>query len=408
MSHSSIPGYTIQDNSTIRMLEIPYSELKIKRKIILLTSNKLEDKMIFCNGLYQNILNFYDMFEAMGFVPLILFDDKPDPSETRDFIKHYRFVLPETVIKSELPIYALIEIGMTIQPEFRKFLKDFGTKIIKLFLGNILNIDIEISTKMPEVYFPHHINGHYNLILSSPHYNQNCSYGAAINNAPYKDSIIAPYIWNDKILKLALANESRPTTWDNSVDWHKRNIVIMEPNLGFQKCFYVPLLIAATFARNNPQWLGRIKIYNFQRILRNNNFETNIFPLLGIDKTKIELCSRLPIVDIMADNRDAIFVHHQINNEYNYMFFELMSQGFPIIHNVSSWKNYAYYYSTQAIIDKELPQALLYKVIREHKNVLSIYKGQYESLLWSHSIYNPELQRIWSELLNNSILDCVL
>ena len=80
MSHSSIPGYTIQDNSTIRMLEIPYSELKIKRKIILLTSNKLEDKMIFCNGLYQNILNFYDMFEAMGFVPLILFDDKPDPS----------------------------------------------------------------------------------------------------------------------------------------------------------------------------------------------------------------------------------------------------------------------------------------------------------------------------------------
>lgn len=409
MEHSTTtPGYTVHDKSVLKSLLTPYKAINTDKKIILLTSNKLEDKMIFCNGLYQNILNFYNMFESMGFVPLILFDDKPDPAAINDFIKEYRFVLPETVVKSEIPIYALLEIGMTIQPEFRKFLRDFGTKIIKVFLGNILNIDIEISTKMPEVNFPHHVSGYYNLLLSSPHYNQNCSYAAAINGSTNTESIVAPYVWNDKILKKSLANETRPTTWDHSIDWRHRNIVIMEPNLGFQKCFYVPLLIAAAFARNNPSWRGRIKIYNFQLVLRNKNFESNVYPLLGLDKSRLELHGRYPITHIMADNRDAVFIHHQINNEYNYMFFELISQGFPLIHNVTSWKNYAYYYSTIMTEHHESTQATLYKVLREHKDMLPIYKAQYENLLWSHSIYNPDIQTKWAQLVNNPLLHCVV
>jgi len=407
------PGYTFHDQDTVDSLIKPVHSFQSSlsqysnKKIILLTSNVIKDNMIFANGLYQNILNFYNMFESMGHIPLILFDEKPEPEDIKDFLKNYRYVLPETVIKSEIPIYCLIEIGMTIQPEFRQFLKDFGTKIMKIFLGNILNIDVEISTRMPEVNFPHHFGGHYNLLLSSPHYNQNKQYAAAIHNTSYEMSKVAPYVWSDEILKKSLGQSQKPKTWDATKNWRKRNIIIMEPNLGFQKCFYVPLLIAAAFARKNSEWEGNIKIYNFQNVLRNKNFEANIYPLLGLNKERIELLSRFPINEIMESNRDAVFIHHQVNNEFNYMFFELMSQGFPVIHNVDSWKNYAYYYSTFHSGSQEVTK-LLYKVFSEHSQNISVYKCHYECLAWSHSIYNPSNQKIWNELLFNPLLENVL
>lgn len=417
MSALTPPGYTIHDQATQASQTRPNTSAHFllsaspRKKIILLTSNTIKDNMIFSNGLYQNILNFYHMFESMGHIPLILFDEKPNPEDTRDFLKNYRYVLPETVVKSEIPIYCLIEIGMTIQPEFRQFLKDFGTKIIKVFLGNILNIDVEISTRMPEMDFPHHCGGHYNLLLSSPHYKQNLQYSAAINGTSYEVSKVAPYIWSDRTLNKSLAALQGLAAWDAAKDWKQRNLVIMEPNLGFQKCFYVPLLIAAAFARKTPEWKGKIRIYNFQNVLRNRNFEANIYPLLGLDRERLELMGRFPINEIMATNRDGVFVHHQVNNEFNYMFFELLSQGFPVIHNVDGWKNYGYYYTTFAAeggTDAASVSGILYKVLREHSQNLEIYKAHYECLAWTHSVYNPMNQKAWDELLYNPHLENVV
>ena len=423
------PGYTILHEPTINSLFSPFAPLSAaptaaskSKKIILLTSPSMTDDMIFCNGLSQNILNFYRMFEAMGYIPLILFDEKPAPEKTKDFIQSYRFVLPETVMKSEIPIYALLEVGMTIQPEFRQFLKDFGTKIMKIFLGNILNIDVEISTRMSDVNFPHHITGHYQLLLSSPHYNQNIKYAAAISHTPFDKSIVAPYVWSKKILNKSLAQKLTTTTWDAAKTWQERDIVIMEPNLGFQKCFYVPLLIAAAFARKHgATWKGKIRVYNFQNVMRNSNFVQNIAPLLQIPSDRLELFGRFSIADIMAANRGAVFIHHQVNNEFNYMFFELLSQDFPVLHNCQGWQKYGYYYTTDSATAAAAtqtqashqalaatPTQILYKVLREHQQNLEIYRSHYENLAWSHSIYNPQIHETWDEIIKNPLLDRIL
>lgn len=408
LRESIIPGYTHHDQNTLDNLIKPFRILKDNKKdnkIIILTSNVIKDNMIYSNGLYQNILNFYRMFEAMGYIPLILFDEKPHPDDIKEFIKTYRYVLPDAVVSSEIPIYSLIEIGMTVQPELRQFLRNFGTKIIKIFLGNILNIDLEISTRMADIDFSHHISGNYDLLLSSPHYKQNISYAAVINKTPYKLSKISPYVWSNEILKISLKNNIN-IKWETNVDWRQRNLVIMEPNLGFQKCFYVPLLIAAAFARKNPEWKGKIRIYNMQNVRRNKNFENNIYPLLGITREQIELLGRFPITELLSNNRDAIFIHHQINNEFNYMFFELMSQGYPLLHNVSTWKNYAYYYSTSDKNNMNVSKQL-YNILREHHQKLGAYCAQFECLAWSHSVYNPVNQKQWETYINNPILDSI-
>jgi len=404
-----IPGLTIQDKVTQKNQIHPYKSIiskisspKSKKlpKIVLLATNVIHDDVLFSNGLFQNILNLYDLFDSIQYVPIILYDKKPDADKIKLITKHYRYILPETVIKSEIPIYCVIEIGMTCQEEFRKYLCDFGTRFLKLYLGNVLNIDIEVSTRMPECHFIHHVSGTYDGIYTSPHYNQNREYTAILNGSQLKDSKIAPYVWSDQIFSKFSAGKS--ITWDTSMDWQNRDIIICEPNLGFQKCFYIPLLLAAEFARKNKDWKGVIKIYNAHNLSKTNNFEKNILPLLRIPEERIQYFLRFTIFDILEQNSGAIFIGHQINNEYNYMTLELMSKNFPVLHNATGWKNYGYYYDTSKW---SLSLEILDETIKNHALNTNIYKSHYETLKWTHSPFNPVIQSQWDEILQNTNLE---
>lgn len=409
-------GFTVQDEITIKNQTNPYKTISthgpnFKKdqvpKIVLLATNVINDEHLFSNGLFQNILNLYDLFESIQYVPIILYDKKPDIDKISLIIKHYRYILPETVIKSEIPIYCIIEIGMTCQEEFRKYLCDFGTRFLKLYLGNTLNIDIEVSTRMPQCHFIHHVSGTYDEIYTSPHYNQNRQYIAVVNNIPLIKSNIAPYIWSDQIFTKFAQSESKYNliTWDSSKDWQVRDIVICEPNLGFQKCFYIPLILAANFARKNPEWTGSIKIYNSHNLLATSNFQQNILPLLQIPAERIQTYLRFTILDIIEQNPAAIFIGHQINNEYNYLTLELMSKNFPILHNADGWKKYGYYYNTSSWTTT---LEMLEYVIKSHKSNINIYKSHFEALKWTHSPYNPIIQSQWDMILKNDKLDGTL
>jgi hypothetical protein len=52
-------------------------------------------------------------------------------------------IIAEELLKNPIPVFAYIEIGMSIDPVVRKFLRMIGAKSYKLYLGNILNIDIQ-------------------------------------------------------------------------------------------------------------------------------------------------------------------------------------------------------------------------------------------------------------------------
>jgi hypothetical protein len=182
------------------------------------------------------------------------------------------------------------------------------------------------------------------------------------------------------------------------MDWQNRDIIICEPNLGFQKCFYIPLLLAANFARNNKEWKGNIKIYNTHNFTKTPYFEKNILPLLKIPIERIQLFLRFTIHQILESNPGAIIIGHQINNEYNYMTLEFMSKNFPILHNADGWKNYGYYYNTTSWQDslKTLEYA-----IKSHQTNINVYKSHFETLKWTHSPYNPKIQSAWDAILKN-------
>ena len=110
----------------------------VSRPIVLLATATITDDNLFANGLFQNVFLLYKMFDSAGWTPILVVNTKPTNLEkVPEVLRTTRVLSIEDLVKQPLPIKAYIEIGMSIDPQLRRFLKMIGAKTFKLYLGNI-------------------------------------------------------------------------------------------------------------------------------------------------------------------------------------------------------------------------------------------------------------------------------
>lgn len=384
------PAANIKPIATLKGIPPPGN-----RKVVLLATANITEDNIFTNGLFQNVVLIYRMFEAMAWTPILIVNTKPtNLDKIPEQIRSCRVVNAEEILRQPIPVYGYIEIGMSIDPNLRRFLKMIGSKICKLYLGNILNIDIETPIFYPDMNFAHHVIGELDKIWVSPHYAQHDQYAAALNHVPLSppESQVAPYVWDPSFVT---DDGRRYLSWRPPIAGEKETIVITEPNISFQKSSIIPLLMIDRWYRKNPGWNGRVVVVNGPRIIQIPHFKYNIYDTLDIVKDgKLEMAERKDIVTTLKTYPNATFICHQINNEFNYMVMELLWLGFPVLHNARSWESYGYYYPGS---DLDAGGKIL-STIKEHGEHLEIYKAHARALSWRHSPYNPDIQLAWEKM----------
>jgi len=369
----------------------------VQRKIVLLATAVITEENIFSNGLFQNIYVIYRMFESMGWLPLMIVNKKPESMDKIPwYMRNIRLVGIDEVTQSPLPVKLYIEIGMSLDGSMRRFLKMCGAKICKLYLGNILNIDTETPVFYPGMNFAHHVIGDLDEIWVSPHYYQHSQYARALNHIDIDKptSMIAPYVWDSQIL---MNGGERNFYWKSPATSADDVFLIVEPNISFQKSSLIPLMIIEAWFRKNPSWAGRVVIVNGERINLVPFFRETITASLDIVKAgRVEIRGRMDILSILKEFPSAIPVCHQWNNEYNYMVLEYFATGYPVLHNATDWKSYGYYYDHSDIAGGV---GLIDKIRNAHRDNAEIFRAHARSLMWTHSPYNPDVQKAWSELV---------
>lgn len=366
-------------------------------KVVLLATATITKDNMFSNGLFQNVFILYRMFEAMGYKPYLIVNEKPtDKEKLPNALKDARMYTTEDILLKPLPVVALIEIGMSIDPLLREFVKMLGGKLAKLYLGNILNIDAETPMFYPSMHFAHHVIEKIDRIWTSPHYGQHAEYAAYLNHViPPEDvaDMIAPYVWDPCFLVPC-------PSWTPPGPKEHTTFITMEPNISFQKSSLLPLLAMehwyVTYGKPRG-WRGKFIIGNGERIAQTPHFSNNIKPVLTIFKDeRVELLDRRDILTAMTSWPSAVFVGHQFNNEYNYMTMELMWCGFPVVHNAATWGTFGYFYEgnnvKQAADQMELAAT-------SHTDRLEVYKSHARTLAWRHSPYNPDVHKAWEDLM---------
>jgi hypothetical protein len=387
---SDLPGNTILPSEEYHVTTLP-PLMHSHKPIVIFATNDVNHHTLFQNGLTQNIVILYDLFECLGYRSYLLQASSP---EKNDIIKQYRTILLQDMIKQSMPISLFIEIGMSLDNLTRQYLRSVGAKMVKLYLGNILNIDIEtIQNFNGAIFFHHHMVGEIDEIWTSPHYLQHVQYAAILNRTPIEKSRVVPYVW-DPCFLTHYGQESM--NWTPSC-WFHQDIVITDPSISFQKCAFYSLLLAEAFSKKFPEWKGKVHVINGDRLTLSSHASQNILPALSLYQNKrIILHPRKKIHDIIKEHRSACFITHQWNNAYNYMTLELMYCNYPILHNSDGWESYGYHYSLQKW--EEAIQTLR-MALTCHKDNMNAYRTHAAQLIWKHSIHHPEIQRRWREIV---------
>jgi hypothetical protein len=115
---------------------------------------------------------------------------------------------------------------------------------------------------------------------------------------------------------------------------------------------------------------------------------------------KLHLLPRADVITVSKHMNNNILLQHTVNNEYNYSFLEHMFMGFPVVHNFSVFKEYAYYYEGNNL-DSAI--AAVEDVIQNHVARKEMYKAQSQQLTWRFSPYNPENQKAWIDMINATV-----
>jgi hypothetical protein len=370
----------------------------LERKTVLLATAVITEENLFSNGLFQNIYVFYRMFEAMGWLPLLVVNKKPDNMDkVPDYMRNLRLISVEELSKTPIPVKLYIEIGMSMDSNMRKFLRMCGSKICKLYLGNILNIDVETPIFYNSMYFAHHVIGDLDEIWVSPHYTQHAEYARALNHVDLdkKETIVVPYVWDSQILT---RDGQRNFRWKPSTGPENDVFLIVEPNISFQKTSLMPLMILEAWFRRNPSWKGEVVIVNGERLMLIPFFRETMLKNLDLMKAgRISIKGRLDILTILNTYPSAIPICHQWNNEYNYMTLEYFTSGYPVLHNSADWSNYGYYYKNS---DIKTASELIDKIRNSHRDNYEVYRAHAKALTWRHSPHNPEVQAKWAEIIS--------
>jgi hypothetical protein len=395
MASNILPGNTILSGCDISIIDtLEPLVVNDNRKNIILATNEVSDTSLYLNGLTQNIVILYDLFEAMGYKSWLL-QYNGGATDKKEFIHRYRTIVPKEIILRGMPVFTFIEIGMSVDPDTRAYLRSVGAKIVKLYLGNILNIDIETSQNFGNMFFNHHLVGEIDEVWTSPHYFQHIDYAAILNRTEADRAKIAPYVWDSCFVNHYGTKEQ--IEWRPIADWRKMDIVIMDPNISFQKCYFYSLLLVEAFYRKYPEWGGRVHIINGDRIKIQANATNFVLDGMKLEKDKrIVLHGRKNFHTILTDHPSACFITHQWNNDFNYMALELFYCAYPILHNSEGWAQFGYYYD----INKwDAAIETLLNALRDHTSLLNIYKSHAANLIWRHSIYNPKNQLEWRKIL---------
>jgi hypothetical protein len=98
---------------------------------------------------------------------------------------------------------------------------------------------------------------------------------------------------------------------------------------------------------------------------------------------------------MLGSHIDAV-VTHQWENALNYLYWDVLYLGWPLIHNSPEFEEAGYYYPS---FDPQTGGEVLREALNTHAAEQAARRPKVLEALWRYNIDNPEVQRRYAELL---------
>lgn len=332
---------------------------------------------VFTNGLRQNTIFVYRMFKA-------------SPNCANAWLMNcgsvdYQFpegtlgIPPDGIVKFDQvkdDIDYLVVVGHRPNVNILKYLRDRGCKIVFYKGGNSAVLSMEGMTdahpdKYGEQYFDREF---YDTIWLTPqHMHTYAGWAKTMYRMPVTE---VPQVWDPSFLELQTSETQSEFGYRKRKKGQKWKVGITDPNITVMKTIHMPVLVCEAAYRQRPEAFQKIFVTNSLQFMQVPHFTSFLESLSATRDGIITVEQRFMLYDFLAKHADAIVTHHW-ENGLNYLYYEVLYGGYPLIHNSGFLKDFGYYYKDFDAFDGA--RALL-EAFKSHDRNLAAYKKQNQIL----------------------------
>lgn len=276
----------------------------------------------------------------------------------------------------------VIEMSAQLAEEWVTSFRAKGGKYAWMRVGNDYVIDIEramfnkpngslVSSKQ------------YDAIWTLPQYEDSCKdYFELTSRAPVR---FVPHLWTPFFFEKGIARLPADVKYGYQPGRPRWRLCCFEPNVCMVKTSFVPMLSCEEAYRANPAFLEYFRVLNTFHMKDHPTFLHFARSLDIVNHGLASFEGRFPTFEYMANYGDCI-ISHQWENAQNYIYYEALYGGYPLVHNSPMLKEYGYYYPE---FDCQEGGRALLRAFEEHDGNLESYRAQGRKLLHELDIANP-------------------
>lgn len=344
-------------------------------------------KNIWSSGEVQYFIFLYDILTRGGAECFYLHLDKAPPGLGKrckhikifDALKNNAY-FDIIIIGSFFPSYMEISRLLEINPKCKIIYVNFLNKHAQHSHGALFSHATPSSSVLSDLYFL------FDEIWILPHHADHASY---IKTIFHNENVrIAPYIWDSYFIHSALSQDENAKISYSPTDGSNLNalnqVCIFEPNKSFTKNFLLSLALCERAVEVEKTVLESVNIFNCKKIRSLPYFQALVKKFNLVKQNKVYFNNRWNFPDALRRWGGTI-VSHQKFSELNYLYFECLYLGLPLVHNSTILEEYGYSYKSDDIVGgaRQLKTAVSY-----HKENFDYYRGQVTGCLSRYSIYN--------------------
>lgn len=336
---------------------------------------------LFENGLRQNVVFLYQLYCAAPGCARVYLINGGD-GELVEAVERYGLnpgdVVRLQAVEEELDV--LIVMGAALDPNALRAVRDRGCRIIAYKGGNGAVISMEAvvakgARSDGERYFDADL---YDEIWLTPqHWRTYRGWCETIYRCHVRQ---IPHIWAPTVVQ-AVAGDgfgyrrgARP--------WR---VGVMDPNITVMKTSHMPMLVCEEAFRRKADGFAAFYIANGLRHANDAHFVSFAQSLSATQAAVMTFEPRFVGALFMRDHCDAIVTHHW-ENALNYLYWEALHGGYPLIHNSAFLNGAGYLYGD---FDAEDGANALLRAKERHDDDFGAYCARANEILASLNPLSP-------------------
>jgi len=334
------------------------------------------DLGLYENGLRQNAFFLFNLFRSSPNCAraYLLNHGDGEPAGIPDGLG----LAPGDIVRTDQVLAQLdfvIVLGAAIDARTAEALRSKGCRIIGYRGGNGIVISMEAIIANPprndaERYFDREF---FDVLWMTPqHIHTYRSYCETIYRCPV---IEVPQVWQPLFLQRRAGSLQQPFGYRPGSA--RKRIGILDPNITVMKTSHMPMLVCEAAFRQRPDLFQAVYVTNAIQFIENEHFNS-LASRMEMFRAKIATVEpRFLAADFLAHHADAVVTHHW-ENGLNYLYYDVLSGDYPLVHNSEFLAEFGYYYEG---FDAEAGGEALLRALTGHDARLDEYHRDSRRLL---------------------------